>query len=530
MVDPDPARLSVLSDLFQSIPEEMGQVLRRSAYSPNIKERLDASCAIFDDRGRMLAQAEHIPVHLGSMPASVGEVIDRFEGELSPGDQIILNDPYRGGTHLPDITLIMPVFREDQLMGYCANRAHHADVGADEPGSLPPYSHLLEDEGVVIPPYFLVRDGNLNDELLQTIRSEMRNPSERLGDLRAQIGANRRGGERFEALVKKFGEKEFRSNCRAIRSYSSRLVRKSIRRIRDGTYEGADWIESTGSAEEQAQICCSVKIRGNSVRINFDGTDPQVEGNANAPMAVTRSCCYYVLRCITDHQAPLNHGCYDMVEVEAPEETLVNPSYPRAVCSGNVETSQRIVDVLLEAFRQALPDQIPAQSQGTMNNLIIAAEGEDGTEHTYYETIGGGEGAFPFRDGEDGIHTHMTNTKNTPIEVLELTYPFRVETYKLRSGSGGNGKYRGGEGVVREITFTGSDGRFSIISERRERSPSGVDGGEAGAPGKNLLLFNDGHTQSLGPRFAGDLQPGDTIRIETPGGGGHGSPPDTDDS
>jgi len=516
----DPVQRSIITDLFGAVPEEMGHVLRRSAYSPNIKERMDASCAIFDEKGRMMAQAEHVPVHLGSMPIAVRAVLDGFEGELHPEDQIILNDPYRGGTHLPDITVIMPVFHHDRLVAFCANRAHHADVGSDQAGSLPPYSTFLEEEGMVIPPHFLVREGELNQDLITTIQEEMRNPVERLGDLRAQIGSNRRGQQKITSIIDEHGRTEFRKYAREIRSYSSELVRSSIRSIPNGTYHADGWMESTGSDPEPARIELELGVRGSEIHIDFEGTDPEVRGNANAPLPVTVSACYYVVRSLTDHEAPLNHGCYEMVEVDAPVKTLVNPTEPHAVCSGNVETSQRIVDVLFDAFRDAVPERVPAQSQGTMNNLVIGMEKDD-RQKTYYETIGGGEGAYAWRDGQDGIHTHMTNTRNTPVEALEHAYPLLVKRYELRSGSGGAGRFDGGEGIVREIEFRGARGTFSVISERRSTGPAGASGGGDGKPGRNEFIPAGRQARDLGARAHGTMNRNDRIRIMTPGGGGY---------
>ncbi len=461
------------------------------------------------------------------MPVAVKAVLNGFEGDLHPEDQIILNDPYRGGTHLPDITLIMPVFYEDEFIGFTANRAHHSDVGADEPGSLPPYSMFLEEEGMVIPPHFLVREGALNENLLASIQEEMRNPQERLGDLRAQIGANRRGRDQIHELIEDHSPSEFQSFGEDLRSYSSRLVRASISDLPDGRYEAEEWMESTGAEEEPAKIACSIFVRGNEISIDFEGTDPQVRGNANAPLPVTLSACYYTIRTITDRDAPLNEGCYEMIEVDAPTDTLVHPSSPHAVSSGNVETSQRIVDVLYRALQQAIPEQVPAQSQGTMNNLVIAAEGD--REKTYYETIGGGEGAFAWRDGMDGVHTHMTNTRNTPVEALEHEYPVRVHQYRLRNGSGGSGDYNGGEGIVRDIEFLGDQGSFTIVSERRRRAPNGTGAGSDGKTGVNEFLPASDEPRTLGPRARGSLSSGDRIRIRTPGGGGY-SPPDATES
>lgn len=516
----DSVHLSLLIDQFTYIPEEMGYVLQRSAYSPNIKERMDASCAIFDEEGRLLSQAEHVPVHLGAMPVAVRAILQEFEDHLGPEQQFIVNDPYNGGTHLPDITVIKPVFRSDQLLGFCANRAHHADVGSGVPGSFPPASTDLSDEGVVIPPTALIRGEEFNEQIKRKVQNRMRNPEERLGDLRAQVGANRRGATRLNELAKRLGLKKFRNYGRQFCEYSSRRVRESIEEIPDGTFSSEEVLEYM-EGEDSIHIRCTVQIQGAEITIDFSGTDSEMDGNLNAPEAVTLSSVYYVIRCLTDQTAPLNAGCYEMIDVHVPEGTFLNPRNPRAVCSGNVETSQRIVDVLLEAFRKCCPEVIPAQSQGTMNNLVISTRTEE-EELTYYETIGGGEGAFPYRDGQSGIHTHMTNTKNTPVEALEQAYPFRVQQYKFRTDSGGHGKYRGGDGLIREVRLL-KPGECTVVSERREISPSGADGGKPGAKGKNELVRSNGETVRLGARWHGTMEVGEAIRISTPGGGGYGS-------
>lgn len=504
------------------MPEDMGMVLRQSAYSSNIKERMDASCAIFDREGRMIAQAEHIPVHLGAMPVAVGHVISRFDGEMSPGDQIILNNPYEGGTHLPDITVVKPVFFTGSCVGFCANRAHHADVGAEVTGSIPADSTSLQEEGMVISPSYLVREGQWNEELLSQITTRMRHPEQRIGDLQAQVGANRRGAKHIRNWIDSHSLSTFNRCCTSFFRYSSRKVRQSIREMEDGTYQAVEDLETDGTQERNLSIQCEVQIDADQVSFDFFGTSDEVPGNANAPYAVTMSCCYFVLRCLTDQSAPLNHGCYDAVEVHIPEESLLQPSSPRAVCTGNVETSQRIVDVLLEAFREALPEEVPAQSQGTMNNFLVSVEQEDYTI-PYYETIGGGEGALPYRDGQSGVHTHMTNTKNTPVEALEHELPVRVRAYKLRSNSGGEGRYCGGEGIIREVEFRGGKGTFTIVSERRRLQPAGAKGGEPGQSGENMKIDDQGNCIELGARAQGRLETGDRIRIKTPGGGGFGT-------
>ena len=509
-------RLEKLNNAFTFVPEEMGTVLRRTAYSPNIKERMDPSCALFDAQGRMLAQAEHIPVHLGSMPLAVDYTKKYFKGNLSDGDQIIVNDPYHGGSHLNDITLIKPVFLDKELVGYTVNKAHHADVGGKTPGSMPSDSQCLEEEGLVLKPVKLMEQGVENKELFKLIEKGTRSPKERLGDLRAQIAANNTGARTFLFYLDKYGLGEYREFVEAILDYSEKRVINAIRAIPNGMYKAQDLMDGDGITDEPVKIAVSIGIEDEIINVDFTGTDGQVKGNINSPYAVALSSVYYVMRCATDPYAPPNNGCYRPITVHIPKGTLLNPSPPAAVSAGNVETSQRIVDVLLLALAGALPQRIPAQSQGTMNNLLIGSK-----EFTYYETIAGGEGAFPFRHGESGVHTHMTNTANTPIEALETTYPLRVESYELISGTSGKGKFNGGQGVRRAVRFLGEEGTLSIISDRRRFQPKGISGGGDAKPGKNYLVRR-GERMNLPSKVTLNLEKEDIVVVETPGGGGYG--------
>ncbi len=518
----DPVSLEVMKNAFTFVPEEMGQALRRTAYSPNIKERMDASCAIFDARGRMVAQAEHIPVHLGSMPLAIQAIEEYLQDPLEEGDQVILNDPYRGGSHLNDITLIKPVFWEEDLVGYAANKAHHADVGGIAPGSMPTGSRTLYEEGVVISPQkFLVRD-RMDPLIQERVRKGMRDPRERMGDLRAQVAANNTGARRFGAYLAKYGRKAFEAFADEIMDYSERRVRRALEKTPDGTYTAEDQLDDDGVLDEPLPLRVQVLLQGDGVTVDFTGTAEMSLGNVNAPYAVTLSSVYYVLRTLTAPAAPPNQGCYRPIRVVVPEDSLLNPRKPAAVAAGNVETSQRIVDVLLGAFAEALPDLVPAQSQGTMNNLLLGGRRGD-HEFAYYETIGGGEGALPFRDGMSGVQTHMTNTLNTPIEALETSYPFRVEAYHLRSESGGQGRYHGGRGIVRSIRFLGERGTVSLISERRRFPPKGLQGGLDGAAGVNSLI-RGGERLPLPSKTTMGIRRDDIIVVETPGGGGWGLP------
>ena len=515
-----PAELEVLQNAVAFVPEEMGIALRRTAYSPNIKERMDASCALFDADGRMIAQAEHIPIHLGSMPVTIEVLREEMGGSLVEGDQVIVNDPYRGGSHLPDITLVKPIFHRGTLRGYAVSKAHHADVGGSAPGSMPADSVVLEDEGIVIPPTKFLRRGVEDVRLRRSVLRATRNPRERLGDLRAQVAANNLGTSRFVALLEKYGVATMDAFASEILAYSERRVRAAIASMPRGSWTAEDFLEHPRT-EEPIPIAAEVTIGGSGIRVDYDGTASQIDGNLNAPLSVTLSATYYVFRCLTDPEAPPNSGCYAPISVTAPKGSLVNARPPAAVAAGNVETSQRIVDVLLLAMAPALPDRVPAQSQGTMNNLLIGGRWR-GRAFSYYETIAGGEGGLPYRDGMDGVHTHMTNTRNTPVEALELAYPLRVEEYRLVPGSGGRGRFRGGDGIRKSIRFQAPGGTVSIVSDRRKRRPAGLRGGEPGHSGTNALL-SAGRRQSLGGKITRRVRRGDVVVIVTPGGGGWGA-------
>jgi N-methylhydantoinase B len=497
----DPVTLQVMIGGLHAACEEMGAALIRSAYSANIKERHDCSTAIFDPAGELVMQAEHIPVHLGSMPDAVAAVLDL---EQRPGESWILNDPYRGGTHLPDITLIAPVFAERVLLGFAACRAHHADVGGPTPGSMPADSRRLEDEGVVIPPT------RADEETLQELAGEMRFPRQRLADLRAQAAANRIGAARLGELAARHGQARLRAGVEEILAYAERRTRAALAELPDGTYAAEDVLEDDGGDEPRdAVLRVEATIHGEELTLDFNGTDPQVEGNLNCPLSVTKSAAFFAVRVLTDPEAPPCAGAYRPIEVRAPEGCLLNARRPAAVAAGNVETSSRVADLVIAALGGARP--VPAQGQGTMNNLTLAND-----DFTYYETLGGGQGACPDADGPSAIHVAMSNTLNTPVEALESEFPLRVRELSLRCGSGGEGAHRGGDGLVREIEAL-APMRYSLISERRRNSPRGRDGGADGEPGRNL---HDG--RELPGKSEGELAPGQRLRIETPGGGGHG--------
>src|SRR5215210_6110492 len=478
--------------------EEMGVVLVRAAHSANIKERRDASTALFDADGEMAMQAEHIPVHLGAMPAAVAAVAaERHE----PGDAWILNDPFRGGTHLPDITVISPVFCGDELAAFAASRAHHADVGGPTPGSMPADSHALDEEGVVIEPRRLARGGELDEAYLDDLTARMRAPSQRRADLRAQVAANRAGDARIAELVGRIGLDALREGMRETNAYAERRTRAALAELEDGEREARDVLEAP---EGDLELCLRATVVGNSLTLDFTSSADQHEGNLNCPLAVTMSACIFALRVLADPDVPPSAGAYRPLEVIVPEGTLLNARAGAAVVAGNVETSSRVADLVLAAFGRA-------SGQGTMNNLTLGSD-----EFTYYETLGGGQGACPDADGPSAVHVAMSNTLNTPIEALELEFPLRAVEYSLRRGSGGEGAKRGGEGVVRELEAL-AEMRYSLITERRRHPPRGADGGEPGAPGRNLLNGDE-----LPAKASGTLSPGDRLRIETPGGGGYG--------
>jgi N-methylhydantoinase B len=509
----DPVTLQVMANALRAVAEEMEAALVRSAFSPNIKERRDCSTAIFDAEGRMVVQSASIPVHLGAMPEAVDAV--RRRG-AAPGEVWVVNDPYRGGTHLPDITMISPVALTRAADGaadaYAVTRAHHADVGGMAPGSMPAGSRELLQEGLVIPPVRLVRDDAPVADVLALLLANTRTPGEREGDLRAQLAAHRLAERRLREVAERHGPERVREAFADLLDYAERRTRTAIAAMPDGRYEAAEALEGDGVAEGDLWIRVAVTIAGDAMTVDFTGTDPTGPGNCNCPPAVTRSAVYFVVRCVTDPDIPASAGAFAPVRVVAPEDTLVNAAAPAAVAGGNVETSSRIVDAVFSALGHAI--EVPAQGQGTMNNLTIGGAG-----FTYYETLGGGQGASAAADGPSGVHVAMSNTLNTPVEALETAYPLRVEAYRLRRGSGGAGAHRGGDGVERRVRVL-VDADASVIAERRRRGPAGRDGGGDGAPGRTTL-----NGAELPAKWRGALRAGDVLGIETPGGGGHGPPP-----
>ncbi len=510
----------VFKHLYGSVAEEMGVRLQRSAFSPNIKERRDFSCAVFDEEGRLVAQAAHIPIHLGSMPLSVEAC--RRHLTFAPGDVAILNDPFHGGTHLPDITIVAPVFVEnDGLLGFVANRAHHADVGGMSPGSMP-LSRELYQEGVIIPPVKLVDAGKVNQALWDFFLANVRTPRERAGDLHAQLAANRIGARRLHELASRYGVERVRDNMTDLLTYSEQLTRHGIRQLPDGIYRYEDVLDDDGFDGNPIPIAVAVTIDGEEMSVDFEGSASQCEGSVNAVYAVTVSATAYVFRCLLGLDIPGNGGCMRPIRVRAPEGSVVNARFPAAVAAGNVETAQRIVDVLLGALAQACPDRVPAASQGTMNNFTIGGwDREKQRPFAYYETLGGGMGAGASCSGASGLHSHMTNTMNTPVEALEYAYPFRISRYALRDETGGAGVHAGGNGVIREIEFL-QEAQVTIISDRRKSRPFGLAGGEAGQSGRNVLIRH-GREKRLPGKTTLSVSKGDRLRIETPGGGGYGA-------
>ena len=526
--DYDPVLLEVFKHLFTSIAEEMGSILRKTSFSPNIKERRDFSCAIFDSEGQMIAQAAHIPVHLGSMPLSVLAAINAFPpstNPLHPGDMVILNDPFLGGTHLPDITLVEPVFLSDESplpFAFVATRAHHADVGGMTPGSMP-VSREIYQEGLIIPPLRFIRSGNIDAALMDLILANVRTPQERRGDLQAQIAANNRGVARIIELTSRFTADQVDSYMEHLLAYTEKMTRSLLSSIPDGIYTFMDYLDDDGIEAERVPICVTITIQSDGATVDFTGSAPQQAGCINAVYAITLSAVYYVFRCLMGLDVPNNSGCLRPIQVIVPTSTVVNACRPAAVAGGNVETSQRIVDVLLGALAQACPDRIPAASQGTMNNLTIGGWDEKRQKYfTYYETLAGGTGASNNTPGESAIHSHMTNTLNTPVEAIEYSYPLRVMSYAIRPGSGGTGKQPGGNGVRRAIQVL-CDAQVTILSDRRVIAPYGLAGGSAGTVGKNSLIRN-GKEIMLDGKGTYFVNAADVIDIQTPGGGGFGTP------
>jgi N-methylhydantoinase B len=519
----DPIELAIFKNALHSIAEEMGATLRRTSFSPNIKERRDYSSALFNQEGQVVAMGDDMPVHLGSMPMSVEAALRSVR--FGRGDIAILNDPFAGGTHLPDITMVAPVFtgRGNQPAFYVANRAHHADVGGSSAGSMGLCREIYQ-EGIRIPPLKIMTRGTLEQDILALILANVRTPRERAGDLTAQIGACRIGGQRLEELVAKYGYPRVIRNMTNLLDYSERLMRAELKRLPEGEFSAEDFLDDDGITDRPIKIRVTIRLdpKRASAHVDFSGTDPQVAGSVNAVYAIAYSATFYVFRCFLPEDAAHTAGLMRAVELTIPEGTVVNALPPAAVAGGNVETSQRIVDVLLRAMAQLAPMRVPAASSGTMNNLTIGGtDPRNGHPFAYYETIAGGMGARPDRDGVSGVHTHMTNSLNTPIEALEYAYPFRVRSYRYRRDSGGAGKFRGGDGLLREIELL-SSAQVTMLGERRRFAPYGLAGGAPGACGRTTLLQRD-RVQELPGKFSLYVPAGTVLRIETPGGGGWGA-------
>jgi N-methylhydantoinase B len=541
----DPIELEVFKNLYHSIAEEMGAALRRTSFSPNIKERRDYSCAVFDSQGQVIAMGDHMPVHLGSMPMSVAAAVQQCA--LEPGDMVMLNDPFRGGTHLPDITLVMPVYVSGAKGSgqecpphthpdfYVASRAHHADVGGTYPGSMGPCREIYQ-EGFRIPPVKIMRAGKLVPDVLALLLSNVRTPEEREGDLGAQIAASQTGAQRLHEICARYGIARTKRAAVNLLDYSEDLMRAFLSSVPPGRYRAEDFLDNDGVEDKPVRIALTIHVSASRARnsrakkdqaavtIDFTGSDPQVQGAINAVEAITYSGCFYVFRCLLREDVPATAGLMRPIRVIAPPGTVVNANPPAAVAGGNVETSQRIVDVLLKALSHAIPDRIPAAASGTMNNLTIGGiDPRSGEPFAYYETIAGGMGARPSKDGVSGVHTHMTNSLNTPAEALEHAYPLRLRQYCLRSKSGGKGLHTGGDGIVREIEVL-TDAQVTLLADRRSRGPYGLAGGTDGAPGRTVILRKDGSQEELASKTSTRLRSGERVRVETPGGGGWGKP------
>ncbi|MBI4854984.1 MAG: hydantoinase B/oxoprolinase family protein [Acidobacteria bacterium] len=516
----DPIKLEIFKSLYRCVAEEMGLVLKRTAFSPNIKERRDYSCAVFGKNAELIAQGDHMPVHLGSMPMSVIAAIK--EQKMLKGDVVILNDPFKGGTHLPDLTMIAPVYigKNTKPSFYVANRAHHADIGGSTPGSMGQANEIYQ-EGLRIPPIKLIKENQLDKDIKSLFLSNVRLAEEREGDLTAQIGAISTGINRLQEIIARYGEKQSLAYANHLIAYSARMMKDRLIDLPNGTYYAEDYLDDDGNTDKPIKIAVTITIKDDVAHIDFSGTDKQCSGPINAVLAITVSAVFYVFRCLLKDSTPANAGILEPITITAPLATIVNAVFPSAVAAGNVETSQRIVDVLLKALSQALPNEIPAASQGTMNNLTIGGINTlTNQEFAYYETIAGGMGARPMAPGLSGVHTHMTNSLNTPIEALEYAYPLRVRRYKLRANSGGKGQFQGGDGIIREIELL-SPAQVTLLSDRRKFAPYGLSGAEAALPGKAYIITNKG-TENLSSKQSIKLNKGEKIVIETPGGGGYG--------
>lgn len=515
----DPIATSLFGARLQAVCEEMGASLRRAALSPNIKDRLDYSCAVFDAGGRLCAQAAHIPVHLGSMAFAMTSIVR--DVEWAPGDMLLVNDPFLGGTHLPDVTLIAPLFDDASAapVAFVANRAHHADIGCPRPGSMP-FSRTLAEEGLVIPPTKLVAAGRDNDALLARLRRGLRNPHATLADFTAQRSANLRGLERLAALARTASTPGLAARFEDINDYAEQMARRALERLRPGRYSATDVLDGDARTAGPVTLRVSIEVSATTLEVDFEGSSPQVGSNVNCPLSVTAAAVYYVLYCLMPPGTPASAGSLRPITLRAPPGSVLNARPPAAVAAGNVETSQRVVDVLLKALSAAAPGRLPAASAGTMNNVAMGSVA--GRAWDYYETIGGGGGASSRGPGVDARHTHMTNTLNTPVEIFESNYPARITHYGVRRHSGGRGRHRGGDGIVREFEFL-APASVTLLTDRRDSAPWGAGDGADGAPGRNLL-----NGRLLAGRVEVDVQAGDRLRIETPGGGGWGRPPSSD--
>ncbi len=521
----DPISFEVIKNALISSSREMSQALRRTAFSPNIKERRDCSCALFDGSGRLIAQSKDIPVHLGAMPMSVKACIKNLDKGLVEGSMALVNDPYSGGSHLPDLTMVAPVYSAGRRVAFTANRAHHADIGGVSPGSMPGLSTSIHEEGIIIKPRIVVEGGVLQQDTIADILTSTRTPDERIGDLSAQVAANLVGAKRLEEVALTHGWSSLLRTFTELRDYSTIRMKQALSQYQGQHASFTDMLDSDGAGGWEIPISINLEITSEGVKVDFQGTSEQVNGNVNCPIASTLSSVYYVFISLFGRDIPVNEGCWNVIEVDVPEGSLLNPIYPAAVSAGNVETSQRIVDVTLGALAKIVPDLVPAASQGTMNNLTVGGmDPRTGKSFSFYETIGGGSGASKGNSGISGIHTHMTNTLNTPIESLETEYPLRVRKYSIRRGTGGRGQWQGGDGIIREIELLADDCTISIQSERRNLRPWGLNDGEGGESGKNALIY-DGRLHSIEAKSTVVAPKGSIVRIETPGGGGWGPPP-----
>jgi N-methylhydantoinase B len=526
MMIEDPIAFEVIKNALISVSREMSVTLRKTAFSPNIKERRDCSCALFDTDGRLVAQSKDIPVHLGAMPLAVRACIEEAGDDLLEGTMALHNDPFSGGSHLPDLTLVAPAFDGNELVGFVANRAHHADVGGESPGSMPGVSVSIQEEGVTIRPRIVVHKGNLVTGAISDLLKATRTPDERLGDLRAQIAANRVGIDRLHSVASEHGWNTLTHSFTELIDYSKEMMAERLAKYSGLQSDFTDFMDSDGAGTWEVPISVRIEIKEREALIDFEGTSVQVGGNINCPLASTLSSVYYVFVVLFGSDIPTNEGCWSILNVNIPGGSLLNPKYPAAVSAGNVETTQRIVDVILGAMASIVPEKTPAASQGTMNNVAIGGiDNRSDTPFSFYETIGGGAGAMSGLHGENGIHTHMTNTLNTPIESLEASYPLRIWRYEIRRGTGGAGKWPGGNGIIREIELLSDDCTVSIQSERRVSRPWGLKGGAAGASGRNSIVY-EGRVHELQAKTTVTAPEGAIIRIETPGGGGWGKSDD----